>query len=290
MSIEDLVPMALSQIEGLLLEGLKIQSAMSDQEPPSSIRIHLTKNLTSTRKAPELSSNFNPERASASPILNPNELIKYSMSLEEWLRLDSGQLHNKEEDHEDVLKNVEMAKLLDSSSGAFRENFTMGLKVQLRDPLRNFETVAPPMLALVQVNQVSSPAKPELVEGEDGGFDSEPNRKNAIQPMFKVSEVNLAGFNISQYANKLIWGRSRQQQSGSRWLLSSGMAKSQKNLVSNSKVVARSSSGLVRKAKSEDVLWSISVPTEDEAATWDETIALNIHVRNPDIVFTIESA
>lgn len=285
-SIEDLVPMAVSKIEGLLLEGLKIQSAMPGQEPPSSIRIHLSGNSTSTRKAPELSSNFSLERTAASPILDPNELIEYSLSLEEWLRLGSGQLHIEE----NMSKDVEMVKLLDNSDGAFGENFTMSLKVQLRDPLRNFETVGPPMLAIVQVNRVNLPPQPELIEGEDGEVDSEQNRKNTSQPVFKVSEVNLAGFNIGQYGNKPIWGSTRQQQSGSRWLLSSGMAKSKKNLVSNSNVLVRSSCGLVRKAKPEDVLWSISVPTEGEAATWDERIALSVHVRNPDIVFPIESA
>lgn len=170
MSIEDLVPMAVSKIEGLLLEGLKIQSAMPDKEPPSSIRIHLSGNSTSTRKAPELSSNLSSERASAFPILDPDDLIEYSLSLEEWLMLDSGQLHIKG-DHENMSKYDEMAKLLDKSGGASGEIFTMGLKVQLRDPLRNFETVGPPMLAIVQVNRVNSPPQPELVEGEDGGVD-----------------------------------------------------------------------------------------------------------------------
>ncbi|XP_057776221.1 protein PLASTID MOVEMENT IMPAIRED 1-RELATED 1-like [Salvia miltiorrhiza] len=287
-SIEDLVPMAITNIESLLVEGLKIQSGMPDQEPPTSIMSHLS-------------------GASTSSILGADELIKCSLSLEEWLRLDSGQLHIEESNHENMSKlfaahgakplelgseelkmDDEMVKLLGRSGGAFSENFRMGLKVQLRDPLRNYEMVGSPMLALVQANRAYLPPQPEMTEREGEEADSEENRKNIYQPMFKVSEVHLAGFNVARHGNKPVWGSSRQHQSGLRWLLSSGMARSKKNLVSNSNIVVRSSSGLVRKAKSEeDVLWSISVPSEGEAATWDERIALNVHVRNPDIVFPI---
>lgn len=299
-SIEDLVPMAITNIESLLVEGLKIQSGMPDQEPPSSIRIHLSGNSTS-RKTSEISGNFGSERASGFPILAADELIKCSLSLEEWLRLDSGQLHVEDDNHEHILKlsaahcakameicserlkrDDETVKLLGRSGGAFGDNFRMGLKVQLRDPMRNYEMVGAPMLALAQVNRVYEHM---IVEGAD----FEQDRKNTCQPMFKVSEVHLAGFNVAQHGNKPFWGTSRQHQSGSRWLLSSGMARSKKNLISNSSVVIRSSSGSMKKAQTEDVLWSITVPVEGEAATWDEGIALNVHVRNPDIVFPLES-
>lgn len=299
-SIEDLVPMAITNIESLLVEGLKIQSGMPDKEPPSSIRIHLYGNSTS-RKASEISINFGSERASGFPILDADELIKCSLSLEEWLRLDSGQLHVEDDYHERMLKlsaahcaeameidserlkrDDETVKPLGWSGGAFGDNFRMGLKVQLRDPMRNYEMVGAPMLALAQVSRVYEHM---IVEGAD----FEQDRKNTSQPMFKVSEVHLAGFNVARHGNKPFWGTSRQHQSGSRWLLSSGMTRSKKNVVSNSSVVIRSSSGSMKKAQTEDVLWSITVPVEGEAATWDEGIALNVHVRNPDIVFPVES-
>lgn len=306
-SIEDLVPMAITNIEGLLVEGLKIQSSMPDQEPPSIIRVQLSENSPSTRKASELSSNSGSERASGLPIQDADEIIKYSLSLEEWLRLDSGELYVGDDDHENKLKHFaahcanpvelgnerpkrddEAIKLSDRSGGAFGDNFRMCLKMQLRDPLRNHEMVGSPMLALVQVNRVYLPPQPELIRRggcQDEGADSEHNRKNICQPLFKVSEVHLAGFNIARSGNNPFWGSSRQHQSGSRWLLSSGMARCKKNLVSNSNVVIRSSSGFSRKAQPVDVLWSISLPIEGEAATWDEGIALNVHVRNPDIIF-----
>ncbi|KAG6414525.1 hypothetical protein SASPL_121897 [Salvia splendens] len=303
-SIEDLVPMAITNIEGLVVEGLKIQAGMPDQEPPSSIKIHHPLTPISSRKASEPSSKFGYVRASDLSILDADELIKCSLSLEEWLRLDSGQLHIKETDHENMLNlfaahcaehlelgsdelkmDDEMVKLLDRSGGAFGENFRMCLKVQLRDPLRNYEAVGSPMLALVQVNRAYSPPQPEVIKREDEEANSEHDRKNIYQPMFKVSEVHLAGFNVARHGDKQFWGCSRQHQSGSRWLLSSGMAKYKKSTVSNSNIVVRSSTGLARKAKSGDVLWSISLPIEGQAATWDESIALNVHVRDPDIIF-----
>lgn len=323
-SLEDLVPMAITTIEGLLVEGLKIQSGMPDHEAPSSIRIQLAGNSASLGKAAELSSHFSSDRASGLQVLDVDELIKHSLSLEEWVRLDSGELYVEDESQENISKlfaahcakpielgsgwparEDETVKLLGRSGGVFTNNFRMGLKLQLRDPLRNYEMVGSSMLALVHVDRVYSAPQSELHclssekicnQQEDGlnenmirgRIDFEQNKKKICQPLFKVSEVYLVGVN-GIHGNAPFWGTSRQQQSGSRWLLSSGMARSNKNLVSNSNAVIKSSSGLMRKAWRGDVLWSISFPIQGEAATWDEQIALNVHVRNPDIIFPTES-
>ncbi|KAI3454166.1 hypothetical protein Pfo_010829 [Paulownia fortunei] len=324
-SFENLVPMAITNIEGLLVEGLKIQSGMPDQEAPSSIRIQLAGNSASLGKGAEHSSNFSSESVSGLQVLDVDELMKCSLSLEEWLRLDSGEFCVEDETDEYILKlfaahcakpielgsgwptrEDESVKLLGRSCGVFGNNFRMGLKVQLRDPLRNYEMVGSSMLALIQVDRVYSAPQPELHrlssekicnQQEDGlnehmileGIDFEQNEKKICEPLFKFSEVHLAGLNVI-HGNKQLWGTSRQQQSGSRWLLSSGMAKSNKNLISNSNAAIKSSSGLMRKARPGDVLWSISSPIQGEAATWDEQVALNVHVRNPDIIFPTESA
>ncbi|KAL3633540.1 hypothetical protein CASFOL_022302 [Castilleja foliolosa] len=228
-TFEDLVPLAITNIEGLLVQGLKIQSGMPDQEAPSSS-----------------------ESASSLQVLaNIDELIKQYLSLDEWIRLDS-----------------EEFRIQDETDGVSVKNFNMGLKVQLRDPFRNYEMVGPSMLALIQVDRVYE--------------------NKVCGPLFKVSEVHLAGLNVMNGDTKRGWGTSRQQQSGSRWLFSSGMAKSSNvTFISNSTAVMKSSkNGLLRKAGADDVLWSISLPNRGEAATWDEQVALNVHVRNPDIIFS----
>ncbi|GFP91382.1 probable WRKY transcription factor 50 [Phtheirospermum japonicum] len=229
-SFEDLVPLAITNIEGLLVQGLKIQSGMPDQEAHSSSE----------------------SASSLQVITNIDELIKHSLSLDEWIRLDSDEF-------------------CDETDSVFVKNFKMGLKVQLRDPFRNYEMVGPSMLALIQVDRVY---------------------ENKIRgPLFKVSEAHLAGLDVTNGDNKQVWGTSRQQLSGSRWLFSSGMAKSSNaNFISNSKAVMKSSkNGLLKKAAPRDVLWSISLPNRGEAASWDERVALNVHVRNPDIIFPNES-
>ncbi|XP_011101027.1 protein PLASTID MOVEMENT IMPAIRED 1-RELATED 1 isoform X1 [Sesamum indicum] len=311
-SFEDLIPMAITNIEGLLVEGLKIQSGMPGQEAPSSIRIQLPRNSASLGKVAEFPSNLGSEGASGLQNRDLDDIIKYSMSLEEWIRLDSGEFYVEDENEEIVselfaaycAKSVELGSgqhIREDKSGVFGNNFRMGLKVQLRDPLRNYEMVGSSMLALFQVDRVCSARQPEqlalsseeLCIGEkDGlnehifpeGTDSEQNRKKLYDPLFKVSEVHLAGLN-SLHGNKLLWGTSRQQQSGYRWLHSSGMARSNKNLIFGTNAVPKSSSGLMKKSLPGHVLWSISIPIQGEAATWNEHVALNVHVRNPDIVF-----
>lgn len=309
-SLKDLVPMALTNIESLLVEGLKIQSGMPNLDAPSRIRIQLSGSSASYEKSVEVSRNFTSERALCLQVPNVDELIKYSVSLEEWVRLDSGECEHTNYENDSKLFAAHCANpvesgitmederviLLGRNSGTFASNFTMCLKVQLRDPLRNHDMVGPPMLALVQVDRVYySPKQPELHHLSSGeicnqqeGVNFEQNKTQISQPMFKVSETQLAGPNLIG-GNKPLWGSSRQKQSGSRWLLSSGMAKPNKNHISNFNAVVKSSSGLMRKALMEDVLWSIAFPTHGEPGTWNDQIALNVHVRNPDIIFPNES-
>lgn len=308
-SFKDLVPMAITNIESLLVEGLKIQSGIPNQEAPSSIRIKLADNSDSFGKVAELACNLGAERASCFQVPDIDELVKYTMSLKEWMSLDSGEFHVEDDPDENMMKvfsahcakpiklggkptrEDETIKQLGRRCGILSNNFRMGLKVQLRDPLRNYEMVGSSMLALIQVDRVY-PA-PQTGDGLNEhmileGMDFGQNKRTAYEPLFKVSEAHLAGLNV-KHGDKHVWGTSRQQQSGSRWLHSSGMTKPNKNLFSNSNAVIKSSTGFMRKAWAGDVLWSISSPTQGEAASWDEQVALNVHLRNPDIIFPTES-
>ncbi|KAL6512228.1 hypothetical protein OROHE_019840 [Orobanche hederae] len=254
-TFEDLVPMVITNIEGLLVQGLKIESGMADQEAPSSIEIKATKLLC----------NF----SSGSAFVDADESM-YFLSLDEWIRLGSSEF---------CVEPIESEQ-----SRVFDRNFKMGLKVQLRDPSRNYETVGLPMLALIQVDMIYSSEKKCDWFPEGNGFEQKETKTR--RPLFKVTEVHLAGLNLTD-DNKQLWGTtSKQRQSGSRWLFSSGMVKSNKKIISSSSAVVKYSNGLLRKAWTEDVLWSVSLPNRGEAATWDEQVAFNVHVRNPDIVFS----
>ncbi|CAI9755735.1 unnamed protein product [Fraxinus pennsylvanica] len=297
---EDLVPLALTNIETLLIEGLKIQSNMPDQEAPSSIRVQCARKLAFLGKSVQLSGDF----------LDVDELMNYSVSMEEWLRLDAGDFDVGDKINERIVKILaaHQAKSIewcsgqlrrdDGSCGVFGKNFTVGLKVQLRNPFRNYEMVGSSMLALIQVERVYSPLQREE-NGEKDGQDEqliqerinfEPKQKEIHEhhiPWFKILDIHLAGLNV-ELDDKQLWGTRRQHQSGSRWLFSSGMTANNKLSISISNAIVKSSTQITRKACPGDVLWSISSNTQDEAATWDEAVALNIHVRNPDIHFPNE--
>ncbi|KAL2556336.1 hypothetical protein Fot_01075 [Forsythia ovata] len=297
---ENLVPLAITNIEALLIEGLKIQSNMPDQEAPSSIGVQCAGKSASSGKSVKLGGDF----------LDVDELIAYSVSLEEWMRLDAGDFDIEDKINERIVKILaaHQARSIewchgqlrrdDEISSVFGKNFTMGLKVQLRNPFRNYEMVGSSMLALIQVGRVYSSLQREE-NGEEDDHDEQliQERINFKQkqkkihenhvPWFKILDVHLAGLNV-ELGDKQLWGTRRQLQSGSRWLFSSGMIATNKHSFSNSNAIVKSSTQITRKACPRDLLWSISSNIQGEAATWDEAVALNIHVRNPDIIFPNE--
>lgn len=298
-SLENLIPQAIQNIEGLLIEGLKVQSGMQCKDAPSSISIPF----------------------SANSGLEHDDLVKYSVSLEEWISLDSGGFdwtngtdgnalrifaahcpNHTDFDGDQFVKEDDRVRLPGRKLGVFDKNFVMALKVQLRDPLRDYEMVGSNMLALIRVERVYSPLQPDLQcslseksckterDGLDQNFIQEGTdflQKQICRegiPRFKLLDAYLAGLNALS-ADKHLWGTRRQHQSGARWLFSSGIARTNKHHISNSIAVIKPSGGKMRKASKEDVLWSISAPSQGEAVPWDELVALNVHIRNPDIIF-----
>lgn len=223
----NIIPLAIEKIQYLLIEGLRIQSGMSTEDPPSSI------NLAST-------SNNGIE-----------ELVDMSISLDELIKLDSANCDVNCEvgDH---VSNIN-GDSFDQSGGTF-SNFTLGLQLLLRDPLRDYEPVGIPMLALVQVERITSD---DLT--------------------FKVNEVHLTGFKADP---------QKKQHSGSRWLHSSGMTgKPKRYPLTKSTALMRSSIVSMNKLKHEETLWSMSSYVHGEVPKWKELSGLSLYVRNPDILF-----
>ncbi|XP_073316500.1 protein PLASTID MOVEMENT IMPAIRED 1-RELATED 1-like isoform X2 [Primulina huaijiensis] len=302
-SFENIVPVAISNFEGLLIEGLRIQSGLPDQESPSKVGIQFV-GSSAPDKATEVCVNYGSERTSGLQVLGVDELVKYSLSLEDWMRLDVEGFDTDSGTDENGLKLLaaHCTGSLELSSGrdygTSNKNFVMGLKVQLRDPLRDNEMVGSSMLAMIEVERIPSPKLPctsgKILNDEKDGLDrrlveqivgSEQKRwifEKGI-PQFKFSEVHITGLNTS--LGKEHWGTNKQQQSGSRWLLSSGLGRTNKNRICKYKAIEQSSSRIMRMAWPVDVLWSISSHTQGGAATWDEIVGLNVHIRNPDIIF-----
>lgn len=197
-SMDNIAPLAIEKIQNLLIEGLRIQSGIPTEEPPSSISI----NSTSTNNT------------------DIEELLNMSTSLHD-------------------------------SHGHF-SNFTLALRLLLRDPFRDYEPVGIPMLALINVEKDQTETTIE------------------IQPVFKITEVHVTGFKTDLQKNR----------SGSRWLYSSGLiGKMKRYTFSKSNALVKSSIKSMN-MKHEETFWSISSYIHGE-----ELSGMSLYVRNPDIVF-----
>ncbi|GFY96741.1 hypothetical protein Acr_11g0010470 [Actinidia rufa] len=242
-SLEDLAPLAMDKIEALSIEGLRIQSGMSDEEAPSRIRPQsIGKTSAFLDRSATIGGPSIWEGAAELQLLGVNdhcddddvdveELISLSITLDEWMRLDVGAFGDEEEIGErtskilaaHVAENIDfISRMLTRGSkwdkptgrscGLLGNNFTVALRVQLRGPLRDYETVGVPMLALVQ----------EIVDGVNAEENWEKRIEEGI-PWFKITEVHLVGFNTEPGKTQQ-WGATTQEQSGTRWLLAIGMA------------------------------------------------------------------
>ncbi|ANM71065.1 light-independent protochlorophyllide reductase subunit [Arabidopsis thaliana] len=215
--LEDVTSLAIDEIYILSIEGLKIQCSMSDQDPPSGIA---------------------PKPMDQSDAL---ELIRFSLTLDEWLRLDQGMLENKDQD------------LASNGKGhTLRNKLTLALQVLLRDPSLNNEPIGASMLALIQVERsLDSPNSSLCSLAQEGrnkesfGYDTQ---------LWRITEIGLAGLKIEPGADHP-WCTKSQQQSGSRWLLANGTDKTIKCQASESKVIIVSNVQATRKRL--DTLWSI---------------------------------
>ncbi|XP_060208552.1 protein PLASTID MOVEMENT IMPAIRED 1-RELATED 1-like [Lycium barbarum] len=306
--MEDLAPLAMDKIEPLTIEGLRIQSNLSDNEAPSSIR-------------PQFSEVFGSNTAGALQHWSGKEsddvegdLVELSVSPDEWLRLDAGDFSNNTENKERITKILaahhaksldldssgletgeERSELLGRECGILCNKLTLALRVQLRDPLRDYEMVGISMLILIQLERSCAPVeqyternsssendpKEQFIQEEIIAGESERGIHRQAVSQFKITEIHVAGFNSGPKDDQ-IWGRKRQQQAGSRWLLSSGMGRTSKRPLSKSNAIIRSSSQIRRNMQPGDVLWSISSDfhTRDSKS--------NVHIRNSDIIFPTE--
>ncbi|KAJ1437149.1 LysM domain [Sesbania bispinosa] len=327
-SLEDLAPLAMDKIEALSMEGLRIQSGMSEEDAPSNIVAQSIGDMSALQgKGIDTSGSLGLEGAGLQ-LLDVKEssdsvdgIMSLSLTLDEWMRLDSGEIDDVDNisEHTSKLLAAHHANSFDFMRGISKgekrrgkgrkcgllgNNFTVALMVQLRDPLRNYEPVGTPMLALIQVERVFVPPKQKIYCGvsevrnnNDEDDESEIVAKVEIKetkkeekspeeegiPQFKITEVHVAGLKTEPQKKKL-WGTSSQQQSGSRWLLANGMGKNKKPSLMKSKAASKSSAPVTTKVQPGDTLWSISSRIYGTGAKWKDLAALNPHIRNPNVI------
>ncbi|MED6122928.1 hypothetical protein PIB30_044521 [Stylosanthes scabra] len=270
LSLEAVAPMAIGMIEPLLIEGLRIQSGMSTEAAPSSIH---------------------PQQHTG--IADVNGLIGLSVTLDQWLRLDSGIIegdleqnskvlkahHSKisELDDEVLKKAMERVRIYGSEYRLFGNHITVAFLIQLRDPLRNYEPVGVPMLVLTQVERIHIFLERQVKGAENETLQNDSNDVENSTPefRFKISEIHLASVTTNEAGKRKLWGTAAQRQSAFRWLRATGLDSSStaKRSYSKSRAIVRSFPLLSNKLVNEDILWSISS-------------AENVHTRNPDIIFS----
>lgn len=314
-SLEDLAPLAMKKIDAMSIEGLRIQSGMSEEAAPSSISPQSPgKMLAFEGKDANLVGflslggaelhHLDAEDADS----GADGLLSLSITLEEWLRLDAGIISEEDEVDEHTIKILaaHRAKCIDFNGrftgdinrgtasggkhGLLGNNLTVALKILLRDPLRNFEPVGAPMLALIQVERTSihpmSKVYGSVLERSRNEEDDHEwiqyEKNNCL--WFKITEVHVSGLNIEP-GKAQHWATKTQQQSGTRWLVASGMSKSYKQPFSKSKAIVLAYPQLIRKVEAGDILWSISSQAKDTVTSWKELAGFVPHVRNPNVIF-----
>ncbi|XP_057766653.1 protein PLASTID MOVEMENT IMPAIRED 1-RELATED 1-like [Salvia miltiorrhiza] len=339
-SLEDLAPLAMDKIEALSVEGLRIQSGMSDEDAPSNISAQSIGEFSALKgKTVDVSGSIGLDGSCGLQLLDVKDngedvdgLMGLSLTLDEWMKLDSGEIddddlasertskilaahHATSLDHFQGRSKGEKRRGRSRKYGLLGNNFTVALMVQLRDPLRDYEPVGTPMLALIQVERVFVPPKPRIYNtvsmwrsSDDDDEDKaakgakeenvgeklveEKINEEELIPQYKITEVHVAGLKAEQGKKKL-WGSTNQQQSGSRWLLANGMGKKNKHPLMKSKAVPKSSASASAPSTTTvqpgETLWSISSRVNGSGAKWKELAALNPHIRNPNVILPNET-
>ncbi|KAL5983242.1 hypothetical protein ACLOJK_017326 [Asimina triloba] len=118
--------------------------------------------------------------------------------------------------------------------------------VQTRDPLRRYEAVGAPVIALVQATAV-----------EGGGGEEEEEK-------FKVGSLHVGGLKVRAGGKRHAWDAEKQRLTAMQWLVAYGQGKAPKK-------------GKPAQAKGQDCLWSIS--SRVMADMWLKP------TRNPDVKF-----
>ncbi|XP_072995299.1 protein PLASTID MOVEMENT IMPAIRED 1-RELATED 1 [Typha latifolia] len=331
-SLDDLAPLAMDKIEALSIEGLRIQSGMSNEEAPSNITAQSIGEISALEgRGAKNNWSLGLEGTAGLQLLDVKDngddvdgLMGLSITLDEWMRLDSGIVDEEDQfsDRTSKILAAHHANSMDLNSeswkgekrggkksgrrwGMLGNNFTVALMVQLRDPLRNYEPVGTPMLSLIQVERVFIPPKPKIYgtvsekgnseQNEESETETKPlvkeekNEEEDAIPQFKITEVHVAGLK-SEPGKKKLWGNPVQQQAGSRWLLASGMGKSNKHPFMKSKAVTKSSQATTTTTVLPgETLWSISSRVHGTGSKWKDLAALNPHIRNPNVIFPNET-
>ncbi|KAF5191974.1 Plastid movement impaired 1-related [Thalictrum thalictroides] len=118
-SVEDLAPLAMDKIEALSMEGLRIQSGMSDEDAPSNISPQAFGEVSALQgKRTNMSGSLGMEGSGGLQLLDIKDtgddvdgLMGLSITLDEWMRLDDGIVDEDDQNSERTSKILQLIML-----------------------------------------------------------------------------------------------------------------------------------------------------------------------------------
>lgn len=209
LTIDEILAFSMQKIEVMAIDALKIQADMAEEDAPFDVSPIDAKTIGANGKV------YNHPLASAVPI-------------EDWIKITSK--GSSDDDASDT------------------PAITLSVVVQLRDPIRQYEAVGCPVIALIHA--------PQFYDKTDG---------NNEETRYKVSSLVVGGLKVRTPGRKNVWDTEKQRLTALQWLVAYGMGKAVKK-------------GKRLESKGPDLLWSIS--SRVMADMWLKPI------RNPDVKFT----
>lgn len=323
-TLEDIAPMAMQQIEALAMDGLKIQSDVAEDEAPFTLNafsldgqpggMDLSAGSAHVKGVTGVHLSKGAKASAETSGDGGNGPMGMAISLDEWMLLDAG-LYDETETTKDTLaimaahhaahqemvlagggdddkrKKRQGFKNTGARWGCMGNTLTIAMLVQLRDPLKNNEAVGAPMMAFVQAERMMKPPKMKVGRNVSmkGNSEDEEAGSGSEEPQFKITGVHMAGLKDSEEEKKIGWGNQKQLQSGSRWLIANGMSKNTKvqarpMLASKASVTSPGSSAKANNANKGESLWSLSTRALSSGLKWKDKLRLNSHSRNPDVI------
>ncbi|KAM7513966.1 hypothetical protein LguiA_003549 [Lonicera macranthoides] len=206
--VDEILSFSMQKIEAMAIEALKIQAEMAEEDAPFDVSPLGGSTITGSGK-------------------EKSHPMESAVPLEDWIKDSSvASSYNKDPESEIIIISV---------------------VVQLRDPLRQYEAVGAPLIALIHATPV------------DNKLDNYGEEK-----MFKVASLHVGGLKLGNGGKKNVWDTEKQRLTAMQWLVAYGLGKAVKK---GKRVVSRV----------QDLLWSIS--SRVMADMWLKPM------RNPDVKF-----
>ncbi|PSS17184.1 Protein PLASTID MOVEMENT IMPAIRED like [Actinidia chinensis var. chinensis] len=208
LTVDEVIAFSMQKIEAMAVEGLKIQAEMAEEDAPFDVS----------------PANGNTDTGG---LKDRNQPLASAIPLENWIK-----------------KSIKTRFAIKAGDSA---NIAIAVVVQLRDPLRRYEAVGGPVIALITA--INS-------DGNSETYDKE-NR-------YKVASLHVGGLRVRTRGKRNVWDTEKQRLTAIQWLVAYGLGKAGKK-------------GKQALSKEQDLLWSIS--SRVMADMWLKPI------RNPDVKF-----